>query len=113
VPDYEVEFGSVTERRDARTGSVDRVEVVVHVRRVRAERGVGEPQSGEYRVTFDVADGRARFREIETDTAYDDLGLTAIRAAATEIAAVQDSYEVESPLQAVQQRESVRHDQQP
>lgn len=117
MTDYELELGSITERRNVRAGRVDTVSVDVHVRRAETTRGVADPQSGDYVVTFDVGDERARFRDVRPvdDTAahggVDDLALVAVRAAARELDGVQDDYAVESPLETIQHREYTVHDQ--
>lgn len=110
---YEVELGALTESRNAETQELFAVEVEVHVRRTHDDRGVRGPQSGDYVVRFDIDGGVARFRDVEAEAAYGDLALVAIRAAARELDAVQDSYDVESPLAAMRDCDYTVHDQLP
>lgn len=104
MAEYEIDFGEITERRDARTGDRLGVTVEVHVRRVVDEAVVADYPSDSFAVEFDVTDGTATFERLSGDR-FDDLALAAIDAAAEKLAEVEE-YTVEHPLRAVAEAET-------
>jgi hypothetical protein len=105
MSEYEVELGTVTERRNVRMEELFRVTVDVYVQEASTDDSVGDVNSADHEITFDIADGRATLRRVDADPEFTDLALVAIRAAAEEVDRLQDGYEVVDPIEAVRERE--------
>lgn len=108
---YEVELGRIVENRDARTGEPFEVTVDIYVQE--AADTVGDLASADHRVTFQITDGEARLESVSADPEFTDHALIAVKAAARELDAVQDDYEVPDPIAAADEAAYTVVDQQP
>ncbi len=100
MAEYEVELGRITEHRDAKTQELFEVTVDIYVQAATPGGAVGDLDSADHDVTFDIDDGRATLRAIEAEPAFTDLALVALTAAANEVDDLQDVYEVVDPVAA-------------
>ncbi|GAB3668577.1 hypothetical protein [Halopiger thermotolerans] len=102
--DYEVEYGPVTERYDARTGEVFAVDVETYIQEANSNPVAADPSRGECIVRFDIEDDVAVFRECETqeNSPTTRRTINAITAAAAELRELEPDYRVPDPLEAIQ-----------
>ncbi|MFB6303964.1 MAG: hypothetical protein ABEH47_02260 [Haloferacaceae archaeon] len=107
MAEYEVEFGTVTERYDARTADVLSVDVETYVRPVDSAPGPGDTSPDEYVVRFRIEDDTAVFESCEAETGGPTTrrALNAVVAAAAELRDLDPDYEVPDPLASVRDDE--------